>query len=251
MTTHRPPAPRRAAARRGLPRSGPAAALLCAALLAGGCSTAPATLVQGPVSAPPTPAPLYVERVNNGAIFKPGMMATAGSSPFSGRRRPSRIGDTLKVDISESLSASNTVKTETSRATTLASNGPGSSSSPYSLIRGLMDQNLTASGSDTFKGNGTSKNDSSFSGQLAASVINVLANGNLVVAGERSVALNGGVNTLRFSGIVDPRDLQDGNVVASSDVVNARLEVVGKGDVSDAGRRNWLQRVLANSLSVW
>jgi flagellar L-ring protein precursor FlgH len=29
------------------------------------------------------------------------------------------------------------------------------------------------------------------------------------------------------------------------------MEIVGKGDVSDAGSRSWLQRVLADSLSVW
>ena len=87
--------------------------------------------------------------------------------------------------------------------------------------------------------------------RIAATVTQALPNGNLVVAGERSVALNGGVRTLRFSGVVDPKDLASGNVVASADVANARLEVAGQGDVSEAASRNWLQRVLTNSLSVW
>ena len=71
------------------------------------------------------------------------------------------------------------------------------------------------------------------------------------MAGERSMGLNGGVSTLRFSGIVNPRDIGPGNVVASADVVNANLESVAQGDVSDAASRSWLQRVLARSLSIW
>lgn len=86
---------------------------------------------------------------------------------------------------------------------------------------------------------------------MAASVINVLPNGHLVIAGERSMAFNGGVNTLRFSGVVDPRDIRLGNVVVSADVVNARLEVAGKGELSEAAQRSWLQRVLTQSLAVW
>jgi flagellar L-ring protein precursor FlgH len=114
-----------------------------------------------------------------------------------------------------------------------------------------LNQNDSASGSSSFNGNGTSKNDSSFNGQLAASVINVLANGHLIIAGERTIALQGNGSTLRFSGVVDPKDIKDGNVIQSSDVVNARLEMVGQGDVSDASSRNWLQRVLTNSLAIW
>jgi flagellar L-ring protein precursor FlgH len=86
---------------------------------------------------------------------------------------------------------------------------------------------------------------------LEATVINVLPNGNLVVAGERTIAMNGGMSGLRFSGIVNPRDIQAGNIVASSDAANPRLEIVGRGDVSDAASRSWIQRVLADSLSFW
>ena len=86
-------------------------------------------------------------------------------------------------------------------------------------------------------------------GNVAA--VAIRPNGNLLVAGERNVGLNKGVNALRFSGIVNPRDIRPGNVVASRDVVNASLESVAQGDVSEASSRSWLQRVLARSLSIW
>jgi flagellar L-ring protein precursor FlgH len=204
-------------------------------------------VVQGPLTAPPVPRPTNLERVNTGSIFQPGM---ATVSLFSSDRKPRYVGDTLKIDISESLSATSKVNTDTSRDSKLASKGPGAKAG-LGIFSSIMNLDATASGSNSFKGDGTTENASKFTGQLAASVINVLPNGNLVVAGDRAISLNGGVSVLRFSGIVNPRDIRAGNIVASSDAVNARLEVAGRGEVSDAASRSWIQRVLADSLSFW
>lgn len=213
--------------------------------LLNGCASPSATVVQGPVVVLPVARPTNLERVNNGSLYK----ASAGSL-YQGRQRPRAVGDTLKVDISESLSASSTVKTDIARESALTSKGTGNATAG-SLLSPWLNQNDSASGSNTFKGNGTAKNDSNFNGQLAASVINVLANGNLVVAGERTIALQGNGSTLRFSGVVDPKDIKNGNVIQSADVVNARLEVLGQGDVSESSSRNWLQRVLTSTLAIW
>jgi flagellar L-ring protein precursor FlgH len=223
----------------------PGLALLAVSALAGCAATPPATLLQGPVAAAPLVRPTNVERVQTGTLFR----STSGSL-FIGRPKPRAIGDTLKVNISESLSASNTLKTDINRESALSSKGTGKANAD-SLLSPWLNQNDSASGSNKFQGNGSAKSDSSFTGQLATSVINVLANGNLVVAGERSIALQGNSSTLRFSGVVDPKDIKDGNVIQSNDVVNARLEVVAQGDTSEAASRNWLQRVLNNSLAIW
>jgi flagellar L-ring protein precursor FlgH len=217
------------------------------ALLAGCATSYDRTITQGPLVVAPLPRPANVERINNGAIFQAN--STSGYL-FSTDKKPRNIGDTLKVDIAESLSASSKVNTDTSRDSKLASKGPGGSTGS-GLLTSLMNIDATASGSNSFKGDGSTESTSKFTGQLAVSVINVLPNGNLVIAGDRSISMNGGIKTLRFSGIVDPKDIRVGNVVASADTVNARMEIVGKGDVSDAGSRSWLQRVLAESLSVW
>jgi flagellar L-ring protein precursor FlgH len=207
------------------------------------------TIIPPPVRANPLPQPMDVEPTVTGAIFHQNMST---GSLFSDRRKPRKIGDAITVDIAETLSASSELKTDTSRATTLASKGPGSESNSLGgILKGIMNMDASASGSDTYKGAGTTGNTNKFSGRLAASVINVQSNGYLVVAGERSIAFNNGISTLRFSGVVNPVDITSGNVVASSDVVDARLELVGKGDVSDAASRSWIQRILAKSLSFW
>jgi len=203
--------------------------------------------MQGPYSAKPVPRPTEIERVNNGSIYQPGMTSV---SLFSDERRPRYIGDTLKVDIAESLNANNTVNTKTSRETGLSVKGPGAKAGA-GILSSIFNLDAAASGSANLKGDGTTQNTGSFKGQITASVINVLPNGHLVVAGDRSISLNGSVNVLRFSGIVNPKDIQSGNVVASASTANARFEVVGYGDVSAASSRNWIQRVLADSLAFW
>ena len=226
------------------------ASCLCA-LTAGlvACGTEPPkSIVQGPMMVTPVAPPANLEHASAGSLYPKGM---AVGALFAGRQKPRNMGDLLKIDIAESYTAANSSNSETSRDTNLKSTGPGAASSPVGLLDGLFAQNITSSGGNAFKGSGTDKNSSSFTGQLAASVIRVLTNGNLVVAGERAISINGGIRTMRFSGVVDPNDLNENNVIASRDVVNARLEVVAEGDANDASKRTWLQRVLTNNLAVW
>jgi flagellar L-ring protein precursor FlgH len=214
-----------------------------------GCASQPESIVKSPYTAQPAQPPAYIERINTGSIYQPGAQQV---SMFSGEHKPRSVGDTLKVDISEALSTSSKLSTNTSRANQVASTGPGSNSNSLGgLLKGVMNMNATASGSDSYKGSGDTENTNNFTGRIAASVINVLPNGNLMVAGERSIAFNSGLTTMRFSGIVNPQDIKSGNVVASGDIVDARLEAVGKGDVNDAAGRSWLQRILTKGLTVW
>lgn len=219
--------------------------LLCSGLLTG-CSSTEPSIVTAPVSVTAHPRQATIERVNTGGLFR----ARNFSDPFSGRAKPRNVGDSLKVDIAESMSASSTAKTDASRENAIANKGPGTNSG-IGLLGSMLNLDAEASGRDSFKGDGSTSNTSRFTGQIAVSVINVLPNGYLVVAGERSISMNGDVKTLRFSGVVDPRDLRPKNIVGSADVINARLEVAGHGDTSEAGRRTWMQRVLTNSLAIW
>ena len=182
-----------------------------------------------------------------GSIYQ---ASQGGGNLFSNNRRPRAVGDTFKVEIAEKLTASRKLNTETSRENSVASKGPGSKSTG-GLLKKLLNLDASASGSDKFKGAGQADNDTSFNGQLAVSVVNVLPNGHLVVAGERLVALNGGNSILRFAGIVNPVDVQVGNIVSSADVVNARIELAGEGDVAESSSKTWLQRVLTDKMLVW
>ena len=221
---------------------------LAAAAVLQGCAS-PTPLVQGPVSVRPVAPPSYAERTVTGGIYRANLNNV---SLFSDQRKPQSIGDTIKIDISESLNASSTVNSQNSRANAVASKGPGmNSNSLGTLLKGLANMDATASGSDSFTGKGNSQNTSTFTARLSAYVVNVLSNGNLVVAGERSMAFNGGVTTLRFSGVVNPLDIKAGGIVASGDVADAKTELTGSGGTNDSAQKSWLQKLLTDGLSVW
>ena len=214
-----------------------------------GCASSNSPFANLPMSATPYETPAYIEKVNTGSLFQAGMDA---NSLFSGDRKPRAVGDTLKVNIAEKFNASNKINTTTSRDNKVATKGPGTNAgSGGGFIDKILNVDASAAGSDAYKGSGTTDNAGAFNALLTASVINVLPNGHLMVAGERSISLNGGTSTLRFFGIVNPKTIRAGNVVASEDVLNAKFEVAGQGDVADSGSRNWLQRFLTNNLTIW
>ena len=229
-------------------RSLAALSALAIAGVLGGCST-PQPLVQGPVSVRPVAPPTYAERTVTGGIYRGNMNNVA---LFSDQRKPQAIGDTIKIDISESLNASSVVNSVNSRDNSVTSKGPGThSDSLGSLLKGLANMDVVASGSDSFTGKGNSQNTSTFQARISAYVVNVLSNGNLVVAGERSMMFNGTLNTLRFSGVVNPLDIKAGGIVASGDVADAKTELTGSGGTADTASRSWLQKLLTDGLSVW
>jgi len=107
--------------------------------------------------------------------------------------------------------------------------------------------NLAASASTEFEGSGASRAQNAFTGVLMVMVTQVLSNGNLVVSGEKQVAIGAEEEVIRFSGIINPSDLTN-NTVLSTQVADARLEYRGRGAGDDATRPGWLTRGI---LKAW
>src|SRR3546814_4514613 len=85
-----------------------------------------------------------------------------------------------------------------------------------------------ASGSNKASGKGDSSANNTFTGTITTTVIGVLPNGNLQVAGEKQIAINRGSEYVRFSGVVDPRSITGANSVSSTQVADARIEYRSK-----------------------
>ena len=73
-------------------------------------------------------------------------------------------------------------------------------------------------------------------------VVDVLPNGYLLVSGEKQIGTNREVQTIRFSGVVNPATILSGNLVSSSQVADARVEMRGQGAVDEAQVMGWLAR---------
>jgi flagellar L-ring protein precursor FlgH len=76
----------------------------------------------------------------------------------------------------------------------------------------------------------------------------VLPNGNLIVAGEKQVAMNKGVEFIRFSGMVSPDNIQQGNIVSSTQVADARVEYRTNSQIDKAEMASMASRFFQSLL---
>ncbi|AMD00948.1 flagellar basal body L-ring protein FlgH [Halomonas chromatireducens] len=215
--------------------------LLALTVLAlGGCAQVPRASVVGEqeqiaIMEPPP-------RLANGSIYQ----AHRGSQPLFEDRRPRMIGDILTIVLDEQVSAN---KNSQSNANRSGSAGLDISALPDVLER-LAEQGIDLSGdlsgSSAFNGGGGSQASNSMTGTITVSVLEVMHNGNLRVRGEKQIAINQGVEFIRFSGVVNPRTITGQNTVPSTAVADARIEYVGSGYIHEAQHMGWLQRFFLN-----
>lgn len=214
--------------------------VMLVALVSACAMVPPEPVVVGPLSAPP-PAPLPPQAVANGAIYQP---TAYGNYPLFEDRRPRNVGDIVTIVIQEKTNAAKSVSTNTDRNSEAGMNiGLSPSILPSEL--GTR-QNFEATGSNSAKGSGTSRADNMFSGTLTTTVIGVMPNGNLQVAGEKQIAINRGSEYMRFSGVVDPRSISGSGTVVSTQVADARIEFRSKGVMDEVQTMGWLQRFFLN-----
>lgn len=147
-----------------------------------------------------------------------------------------RVGDVLTVVVQESASASATTGLRGQRDFTLSAQAGTNKVGPYSASAG------TATDSD---GAGSTQRSGRLLAQLSVRVRDVSANGDLSVAGQQSLRINGEEQLITLSGIVRPRDIGADNTVLSSRIADARIQFDGKGFVTDRSRPGWLARLFS------
>ncbi len=86
------------------------------------------------------------------------------------------------------------------------------------------------------------KDERSFVDYITVVVVDVMPNGNLVVAGEREREIAGDIQTIEASGIVRTEDISFGNIVESRRVGNFHLVTKNDGHSAPFTRPNWLGR---------
>ena len=218
-------------------RSAFVALLLGAGFLCTGCQSVPQKVVVDfvePKVALPTPASV-AGRPANGSLFNPSNYRPAFEDP-----RARNVGAIVTIMIVENVTAS-----QKSASTVDRNSGVSSAITalPNQTAAGLGSLNVGASTNNTFSGKGGTESTNAFSGSISATVIEVMPNGNLVVLGEKQIGVNQNVDVLRFSGTVDPRIMQPGNMVNSTQVANVRVESRGRGAQGEAQTVGWLSRV--------
>ena len=101
---------------------------------------------------------------------------------------------------------------------------------------------MNAESSSQYADKSALNSSNTFSGNVTVTVIEVLPNGNLLVAGEKQVGLDKGTEYIRLSGVVQPETIRPGNTVPSSQVADARIEYRTSAKFDKAEMMSWLAR---------
>jgi flagellar L-ring protein precursor FlgH len=167
-------------------------------------------------------------------------------------KRAKRVGDILTLVVQETVSVTNTLKTTTSKessttagniADTVIKSFTGQISSKVKELSSLKDANISTSGKNSYTGGGDIKNTQTITTRAAVQVIDVLPNGNLVVEGLREISFSKERQFAALRGIVRGYDVLPDNTVLSSNVADARIEIVSEGTLTDAQKKGWLLRL--------
>ncbi|WP_409706462.1 flagellar basal body L-ring protein FlgH [Limnobacter sp.] len=180
--------------------------------------------------------PQEASAVPTGSLY-----SVATYRPLFEDQRARLIGDTLTIQITEQINAEQTNSKSASRSDDVSLQLPGIPG----LLFGQADLkpiDKSASSSKDFSGSGQTKAANTLTGTITVTVSEVLPNGNLRVIGEKQIGTNREVETIRFSGVVNPRNILPGNVVPSTRVADARIEYKGQGAIDAATTMGWLSR---------
>lgn len=214
-----------------------------AALLAlAGCANTPSTGIHQPMTARPSEQQATISP-RNGAIFQAGQ----NEHPLFEDRRARNVGDILTINIVEATSASGKSSSNADHSGSITATTP-------KITGGITAQTLlnpfgvTGSSSGKLANKSDSAGNNTFTGTITVTVIEVLPNGNLLVGGEKQVAIGQANEHIRFSGVVNPSTITGTNTVQSTQVADAHLEYKGATHVDMSAVMSMLGRVFLSVL---
>ena len=210
-------------------------ALLTVLALLSGCASlqsTPPTAVHQPLSVRPQPRPEMAPA--NGGIYQPAFVR-----PLFDDRRARLLGDTLVINLVERNTATKASDASASRESTLDAGITAATKVPLAGLAGL---NISGNNTSDFSGQGAAAANNAFNGTITVTVIEVYPNGNLLVSGEKQIAINQGNEFIRFSGVVNPSQITTSNTVQSTQVADARMEYKASGYINETQVMGWLQR---------
>jgi flagellar L-ring protein precursor FlgH len=205
---------------------------LTTVVLLSACS-GPMPLAHSPQFGPVQPLPRESVKQTTGAIF-----AADSTDMWQAKRRDYRVGDIITVLLSESTQAARTLNNESSREAT-TDVVPAGLTNRLSGLNNVLGGLKTDGGKTTNKGKGTADQQASLTGSIAATVVEVQANGNLVIRGEKQLSMSEGGEVIQVSGVIRPDDVSAISTVQSRRLANAQIAYRAAGDLANATRAGW------------
>lgn len=211
------------------------ASLVALSALAGCVSTPrdPDYAATWPEEPPPATA-------GNGAIYQVGHDVALFENSVA-----RRVGDTLTIRLNESTNASKSSSTKTSKSSEAEIAGPTIAGRPVT-VNGIEVLSGGLNSDMSFDGQGGSSQSNKLTGEVTVTVAQRLPNGNLLIRGQKWIAINQGKEYVRIQGIVRPIDIDPDNSISSLKVADAMISYGGKGALADANSPGLLARFFSS-----
>jgi flagellar L-ring protein precursor FlgH len=151
-------------------------------------------------------------------------------------RRARRVGDLVTIQLVERVSSEKSAAQSASRQSQRSIDISGFPQTDPA-------ERALSSGSDSgFTGEGRTQQSNRLSGEFTVTVVEVLPNGALRVAGDRRLTLTRGEEQVQLSGLVRPEDVGPDNRVPSTRVADAQIRYSGTGEVARQATQGWFYR---------
>jgi flagellar L-ring protein precursor FlgH len=168
------------------------------------------------------------------------------SRPMYADKRASTAGDIVTIVVQENTTTSKNNKTATTKQSGMDASITSFFYSPTAsgaLTKGGQLPALKYSSKNDFAGGGTIDNSEKIVAYVAARVIDVLPNRNLVIEGKRETAFSGEQQTILLRGVVRPDDIAANNTVFSYHIADASIHFVSRGTLTDSQRKGWWNKL--------
>ena len=199
-----------------------------------GCATEPVDMVLRPS---PEFQPVYPLAADRQKIATGGIYSNRQSDAWFGRGRNYQVGDIITVLLNESTQAARTQNTDVSRES--KNSLPAGVSTQLGRVDPIFNGVNLNQNNNSSKGTGKADQQASLSGSVAVTVTEILANGNLIVRGEKKLGLSEGTEVIQVSGVIRPEDVGPNSTVLSRRLANAQIAYRGSGDLANATRAGW------------
>jgi flagellar L-ring protein precursor FlgH len=215
-------------------------AALAALLLAGCNAMPPQPLTHSPGFSPVVPAQRENRSAPTGAIYS----SVVGDNLF-GRGRNHQVGDVITVILDEDSFGSRNSEMGVSRKSSNNMVPNALNNRVNRMLGGGIDLRQTAMAAD---GTGKTIQKAYLTGEVGVAVVEVQANGNLVVRGEKQLALNEGTEFIQVTGVIRPEDIAPNNAVHSRRLANAQISYRGTRDLATTSKPAWGMSLLLKLL---
>ena len=180
---------------------------------------------------------------------QPNSLWQTGGRAFFRDQRASRVGDilTVVVTINDQAQLQNETKRSRDNADTAALNNFFGFENKLAgwFPKGINPASLVDTASTLSNdGKGSIARQEQISLQLAAEIIQVLPNGNLVISGKQQVGVNFDMRELSISGIIRPQDIDSSNEISYNQIAEARINYGGKGEITDVQQARYGEQLI-------